>query len=265
MVDITSGAVYPCLPYDTPVLIAVTKPAPPAPKKKTATRKRAAGVGDSGKDRRKAARTRGTLLDAAESLFVQRGYYGTSLRDISRAAEAPVALSYYHFGSKEDLFRAVIDRRADDNVTSLRAALDQVVSASGDQPPAPEDVLRAFIAPVVEHSMRGGKGWRNYIRLLAQVANLPQEESFLLPVNVHYDSVVREFVNQLQRVFPDMPAADVHWSFYFYQAAITHILIEAGVVDRQSGGLCKSSDLDIIVEKMTRFFAAGLRGMAPDP
>lgn len=244
----------------------MNQPASSTSKKKPSTRKRAdAGTANTGKDRRKAVRTRETLLDAAESLFVQRGYYGTSLRDISRAAETPVALSYYHFGSKEDLFRAVIDRRADENVASLRTALEQVSSAGGDLPPAPEAVLRAFIAPVVEHSMRGGEGWRNYIRLLAQVANLPQEESFLAPVNVHYDSVVREFVAQLQRIFPAMPAADVHWSFYFYQAAITHILIEAGVVDRQSDGLCKSSDLDTIVEKMTRFFAAGLRGMAPAP
>src|SRR5690606_27657654 len=130
-------------------------------------------------DRRKATLTKEKILDAAESLFVQRGYYGTSLRDISKAAGVQLALAHYHFGSKEDLFRAVIDRRAEENADSMRTALSNVVIASGDKAPDPEAVLRSFIKPVVDRSLRGGEGWRNYIRLLAQVANLPQEESIV--------------------------------------------------------------------------------------
>lgn len=213
-------------------------------------------------DRRKAPLTKEKILDAAESLFVQRGYYGTSLRDISKAAGVQLALTHYHFGSKEDLFRAVIDRRAEENAASMRDALRTVVDAAGDQVPDPEAVLRAFITPPIEHSLRDGEGWRNYIRLLAQVTNLPQEESIVVPVNIHYDSVVHNVIVQLRRSYPNMSAADVHWYFHFFQAAITHVLIESGLVDRQSGGLCKASDLDTIAEKMTQFFAAGFQAMA---
>src|SRR5690606_25449704 len=97
---------------------------------------------------------------------------------------------------------------------------------------APDKVLRAFIAPVVDRALRGGEGWRNYIRLLAQVANLPQGESFIVPVNVHYDSVVRDFIAALCRIYPNMNATDVHWYFHFFQATISHVLVESGMVDR---------------------------------
>jgi AcrR family transcriptional regulator len=238
-------------------------PESPTEKKQpdTVTHSRSDGATKAGKktDRRKAPQTKEKILDAAEALFVQKGYYGTSLRDISRAAGAQLALSYYHFGSKEDLFRAVIDRRADENVADLRGALVRVTA--GGKSPTVEEVLSAFIEPVVEKVLRGGEGWRNYIRLLAQVAHMPQEESFLVPVNIHYDAVVREFVEQMARLFPDMAREDVHWGFYFYQAAITDLLNEPGMVDRQSDGLCRASDLETIVKKITRFFAAGFRGI----
>lgn len=211
-------------------------------------------------DRRKAPERKEQILDAAEALFVKRGYHGSSLRDISKAAGVQVALTYYHFGSKEDLYRAVIDRRADQNAADLRAALRRVTS--GDEPPTIEAVLRAFIEPVVEKLTQGGEGWRNYIRLLAQVAHLPQEESIFVPFDLHYDSVAREFVTQVASLFPEMSEEDVHWGFYFYQAAITHLLNESGLIDRQSQGLCRSSDLDTIVKKITRFFALGFKGIS---
>ncbi|WP_341806417.1 TetR/AcrR family transcriptional regulator [Pseudomaricurvus alcaniphilus] len=203
------------------------------------------------------------MLDAAEGLFVQRGYYGVSLRDISREAGVQVALCYYHFGAKEDLFRAVIDRRSSANVQGLADALQAVQQQpAADLETRLQNVLRAFLKPIVEKSLRGGEGWRNYVRLLAQVAQLPQEETFLRPATDQSDAVVMLFIDELRKILPAMSAEDLHWSFYFYQAAITHVLVESGIVDRQSQGLCKASDLDTIVEKMTRFFSAGFLAMS---
>ncbi|RME64538.1 MAG: TetR/AcrR family transcriptional regulator, partial [Alphaproteobacteria bacterium] len=187
-------------------------------------------------DRRKAPATKARILDAAEALFARRGFHAVSLRDIAQKAGVQLALSHYHFGSKDDLFRAVVDRRADDNVRGLRQALDRAIAASADTPPKLEAILRAFIEPIFARARHGGEGWKNYVQLLAQVANQPQNEAFQTPVNAHYDSVVRDFVAQIRRALPHLAAADVHWGFYFLQAAITHALLETGVVDRQSDG-----------------------------
>ena len=48
------------------------------------------------------------LLDAAVELFAQRGFHGTSIRDIAERAGVNVAAGHYHYGSKEGLYLAVL-------------------------------------------------------------------------------------------------------------------------------------------------------------
>jgi TetR/AcrR family transcriptional regulator len=59
-------------------------------------------------------RTRRVVLDAAEGLFAERGFAGTSMRDISRSCGVSQPLIHHHFGTKEDLYLAV-RRRVSEN------------------------------------------------------------------------------------------------------------------------------------------------------
>jgi AcrR family transcriptional regulator len=52
-----------------------------------------------------AKRTRARVLDAALALFTERGYAGTSMRDLADRLEMTKAALYYHFQSKEALLR----------------------------------------------------------------------------------------------------------------------------------------------------------------
>jgi len=49
---------------------------------------------------------RDLVLDAAERLFARHGFYGVSVRDITKAADVDVALVSYHFGGKRELCAA---------------------------------------------------------------------------------------------------------------------------------------------------------------
>ncbi|CAM3636119.1 TetR family transcriptional regulator [Cohnella lubricantis] len=49
------------------------------------------------------------LLLAAKKLFARYGYDGTSIRQICEEAGANVALVSYHFGGKENIFKALFD------------------------------------------------------------------------------------------------------------------------------------------------------------
>ena len=57
--------------------------------------------------------TKDRILDAAERLFADKGYSATSLRDITQEAEVNLAAVNYHFGSKEALLTALLERRLD--------------------------------------------------------------------------------------------------------------------------------------------------------
>lgn len=55
-----------------------------------------------------AARRREQLLEVAFTLFAERGYRATSVRDITRAAGVTEAVLYHYFGNKADLLSAVL-------------------------------------------------------------------------------------------------------------------------------------------------------------
>jgi AcrR family transcriptional regulator len=60
---------------------------------------------------RRVEHTRNLLLDAAEELFARRGLGAAALEDIADAAGYTRGAIYAHFGSKEELFLAVIERQ----------------------------------------------------------------------------------------------------------------------------------------------------------
>ncbi|HEY2347732.1 MAG TPA: TetR family transcriptional regulator [Puia sp.] len=52
------------------------------------------------------------LLDTAEALFSQKGFDGTSVRDIAEAAGINTAMISYYFGSKEKLMEEIFERKS---------------------------------------------------------------------------------------------------------------------------------------------------------
>ena len=61
--------------------------------------------------RRDPAATRATILDAAEELFIAKGFADTSVSQVARLARVTKSLIHHHFGSKEELWTEV-KRRA---------------------------------------------------------------------------------------------------------------------------------------------------------
>lgn len=53
--------------------------------------------------------TKAKILECANEIFAQKGFSGTSIRDISNAAEVNVSAINYHFSNKEGLYQAVFE------------------------------------------------------------------------------------------------------------------------------------------------------------
>lgn len=73
-----------------------------------------------GRNERRKARTRASLLDAARTLFARRGFEQTTIAEITDTADLGVGSFYNHFGSKEDLLAALLEQA----LTEQLAALD---------------------------------------------------------------------------------------------------------------------------------------------
>src|SRR5215212_10613568 len=70
---------------------------------------------------RRAATTR-ALLDAARSLFAEKGYYETAAEEIVRRAGLTRGALYHHFEDKKDLFRVVVDEMEGEIDEEIEAA-----------------------------------------------------------------------------------------------------------------------------------------------
>jgi AcrR family transcriptional regulator len=88
------------------------------------------------------------ILQAAEELFAQKGFDGTSVRDIAQHANVNLAMISYYFGSKEKLLEALIDYRS-----SYTAGILEELSA--DQTLSPWDkidrLLDFYIDKIMSH------------------------------------------------------------------------------------------------------------------
>lgn len=66
--------------------------------------------------------TRQQILQAALKQFARKGYAGTTVRDIVKAARVTTPVLYYYFRTKADLYRALVDWAAEDKMRLLRDA-----------------------------------------------------------------------------------------------------------------------------------------------
>jgi AcrR family transcriptional regulator len=121
-----------------------------------------------------ASDTRTQLLDAAEHLFAERGFRGTSVRAITDLAGANLAAVGYHFGSKAELLAAVL-RRAIEPITAAQSAgLDRLLARTPD-PPVTE-LVAAFVGPLFDEMPAGDEGGARTSRLIVAILGDPAEE-----------------------------------------------------------------------------------------
>ena len=208
---------------------------------------------------RKAEETRERILSAAEALFAKRGFDGVTVRQIMSEAGADVALAYYHFKSKRDLFDAVLLRRVD-TLNDLRLkALEQVEQRHADDQPSIEEIIAAFTEPLLEILEDDPDEWRDYMALIAQINNSPEWGGELM--TRYFDPLVSRFLDALRKALPDCDEKDLFWSYHFLSGALTLTFAETGRLDNLSDGLCHSSDMQAAKARMSRFIAAGFRAL----
>jgi TetR/AcrR family transcriptional regulator len=95
---------------------------------------------------RNAERTRLAVLVAAETLFSDRGFSGTSMRDISSASGISQPLIHHHFGSKQELYVAVRRRGIHDFAERFPD-----LAVGGDRPIDVRSELTRIFAFLVEN------------------------------------------------------------------------------------------------------------------
>ncbi|MGW6422372.1 TetR/AcrR family transcriptional regulator [Nocardia sp. NPDC055053] len=130
--------------------------------------------------------TRARLLDAAIAAFADKGFNGTTTRDIASAAGMSPAAVYVHHRSKEELLY-LISRSGHEEVLNLvRAA----VGSSGE----PAAALRAVIHDFAAHHARGHTSARIVNYELAALT--PEHHAEIRSIRQQIDQEIRGLVER---------------------------------------------------------------------
>jgi AcrR family transcriptional regulator len=114
-----------------------------------------------------ASTTRDLLADAAARLFAERGIDNVSIAEIVRSAgQRNTSAIHYHFGSRDEVLRAVLERHVDEISERRRVLLEHAqAKPARDARSAAEAIVR----PVTEFAQRG---WREraYLQIGSELA-----------------------------------------------------------------------------------------------
>jgi AcrR family transcriptional regulator len=202
--------------------------------------------------------TRERLLEAAERLFAARGFRGVSLRELTAAARVNLAAVSYHFGSKEELLRAVLERRvAPVNAERLRR-LDAL--EAGGAPVVVEAVLEAFLAPAVEAVRRERK-----MQDVAALLYSEPAETVAPLLERLFGECVRRFHDALAPSLPAADAATVAMRFQLVIGGMVHFLAGRHRLGPSREDLGREPGEEELLEEMIRVFAAGMRAPVTRP
>ena len=207
-----------------------------------------------------AAETRERLLNAAESLFAERGFEGASMRAITQAARTSVSAANYHFGSKEKLLHETL-RRATAPANARRLELlGQYEAAAGGEPLPLERILDAFLRPVIE--WRNHEGVESGRQITARLFSDPPELIQAIKIEI-FGPLSKRFMEVLSRSLPGRSSDDIELAYQFVISVMVYVI--SGQLESSSWGARHAGGIDegALLQQMIRFAEAGLRAI-PD-
>jgi AcrR family transcriptional regulator len=200
--------------------------------------------------------TKEKILDAAEELFGELSFDTVSLRDITNRANVTLALASYHFGTKERLFGAVVERRAHLLNQMRREKLRQLDETNGT---TIEALLDAFMQPLFTQMKSGGSNWRSYVQVLSK---LGQTNRWLNLLAENFDETAHLFISRLRPLMVGISEESLVRGFSFTVQLMLQAVSRNRRIDSLSGGNYSADDLDASYAVLLRYATTGMSGLS---
>ena len=202
----------------------------------------------------KTSDTKTHILDTTERLIAEKGFTTTTLRNIVSEAGVNLSAVSYHFGSKEELYRAVVRRIAVPVTKRQLQMLEQLRQKTAT--PSVEDLLTAFLTPPLEFVM--GDEYHRIIRaqFMGRCRSEPQPIQSI--AEREFSASVESYLDALQRALPNQSRSQLSWKLDLVVAALIRVQTEAS----KPVALLRSSqpqDIQVTIANLVKFLAAGMQ------
>jgi len=193
--------------------------------------------------------TRERILDAAESLIIERGFVATSLRAIAAEANVNLAATHYHFGSKDGLLAEVFHRRMHPvSEARLRALTDL---EEGGTRLTVKAILKAFLEPF--YCANQSDLIDTLPSLIGRIHGEP--ESITKPImEQEFTEVASRFLGAVASILPEIPPDELRWRFHFVVGSMIQLLRFHAPLGMQTSSETLLRGLDQLVD----FASAGI-------
>jgi AcrR family transcriptional regulator len=198
--------------------------------------------------------TSARLVAAAERLFAEGGEEATSLRAVTREAISNAAAVHYHFGGRDGLLRAVLDRHLAGRQQRRMRLLDKATEQYGDQVPVPV-VLTAVVRPDLELLGKLRTHRVQVARFLGRAfaRRSPGVADYL---DRHFAATADRVLPMLASNVPGVSAAELRQRLRLVLDGVA--MLYATAPDPGQPGPLGTDDVDEQVRRLVAFAAAGV-------
>lgn len=195
------------------------------------------------------------LLDAAEALFCEKGFEGTSVRDLTTAAGCNVASVNYHFGGKDKLYVEMFRRQ----MRRLFQRHKELIDTLADNPDATlEDLVRGAITEPL-------KAIENKEKSAAVMKLLVRE---VLNQHVHKNEIIGELKNEffplfcdaMMRFCPGLDSQAARMCVFTLDALVVHPILFFEMYQETVPGI----NAEGIIEHIVKFASEGIRAYSKE-
>ncbi|ART81067.1 TetR/AcrR family transcriptional regulator [Oceanisphaera avium] len=203
--------------------------------------------------------TKQKILNSAEQLFAQAGFSDTSLRQITAAAGVNLASVNYHFGSKKDLIKAVMNRYLSVFMPNADQALVQLLA----QPRCTvSEVFQCFVAPLLSLTSIHRQGPEIFLQLLGR--GYIDNQGFLrwFIVN-HYGQVLGHFSQAIHKAAPQLTKAQMFWRLHFTLGTVIFTMASSEALKAiANNDFNEEIDVEGLVKRLIPYLASGVTAEA---
>lgn len=208
------------------------------------------------------ADTKTRILDAAEQLFMEHGFEATSLRSLTAAAGVNLAAVNYHFGTKEELFQAVLTRRLDPMNQERIELLERAEREAAGRPCNCEKILFAMLIPALRLARDEERGGKNFLRLVgrAYADPAPFIRQFL---SEQYGEMIGRYKEAFLKALPHLSRQELTWRLHFVMGALSYTLAGTDALKLFAQVAPGEKDNDeLLLQRLAPFLVAGLKAPA---
>jgi AcrR family transcriptional regulator len=205
--------------------------------------------------------TKTRILDAAELLFMEHGFEATSLRSLTSAASVNLAAVNYHFGSKEELFQAVLTRRLDPMNAERIELLEKLEREAGARPMSVEKILSSMLIPALRLARDERRGGKNFLRLLgrAYADPAPFIRHFL---SAQYVEMINRYKEAFLKALPHLSRHELTWRLHFVMGALSYTLAGTDALKLFAQVTQEKDNDELLLQRLAPFLVAGLKAPA---